>query len=69
LDSSGSVSIRRDSNDPAEVWWTQFDPNTGWCRITSGGTDERQTRIATDTVIGTDDTGITSLWLKPTFVE
>ena len=69
LDSRGSVSIRRDSNDPAEVWWTQFDPDTGWCRMTSGGTDECLTRIATDTVIGSDATGITSLWLKPTFVE
>jgi hypothetical protein len=69
LGPSGSVSIRRDRSDPAEVWWTQFDPESGWCRITRGGADGRLTRIATDTVIGTDDTGITSMWLKPTFVR
>ena len=51
LDSRASVSIRRDGSAPAEVWWTQFDADTGWCRITSGGTDESLTRIATDTVI------------------
>lgn len=69
LDSRGSVTIRRDGSDPAEVWWTQFDADTGWCRITSEGTDESLTRIATDTVIGADSSGITSLWAKPTFVE
>lgn len=64
-----STSLKRDESDAAEVWWTQFDPGSGWCRITSGARDSTCIRIATDTVIGVDEKGVTSVWLKPTFVD
>ncbi|WP_348786910.1 hypothetical protein [Leifsonia sp. NPDC080035] len=58
-------SLQKDESD---VWWTQYDPESGWCNVTNGRRDAVATRVATDTVIGTDETGITSVWLRPTFL-
>jgi hypothetical protein len=56
-------------SDDSDVWWTQFDADSGWFQATNGTHSDALTRIASDTVIGTSSAGISSLWLRPTFID